>query len=251
VERKYRELRREADQMNPGVVNALARMQSTEEEIAHVAQAFDLEAQVREESLRRFVARYSGVQVVPSPSFNTSASLQTLLQNAADDSTPFVPEEQAAAAELAIALLRGMAYGIPPGYDVQPLTAVILDTLRQGRLSPEGQQNAIDIARKLPGSRPQQELALVILDAKRPMPVRVAAAMGLTAHRQRYGIQLTRATLDTLRAEAARVGVDGGLKEQLDLFIGSVGTDPRPTGERLREYNPVPVAPLPPPKKED
>lgn len=251
VERKYRDLRAEAERMNPGVENALARMQSTENEIAQVAQVFDLEAQVREEALRRFVSRYSGVTVVPTTSFNSADELGDLLKTVADDSTPLAPEEQAAAAELSIALLRGMAYGIPPGYDVQPLTAVILDTLRQGRLSPEGQQNAIDIARKLPGSRPQQELAQVILEEKRPAPVRVAAARGLLAHRQRFGIQLNAATVERLRAEAARVGVDGELKEQLDLLMGSLGADPRPTGDRLRDYNPLPVAPLPPPKKED
>ena len=43
-------------------------------------------------------------------------------------------------------LLRDGALATPPRFDVQPLTAVILDALRGGRLTPEGQQRAIEIA---------------------------------------------------------------------------------------------------------
>jgi hypothetical protein len=156
-------------------------------------------------------------------------------------------EEQTVAAETAMKLLRGMAYGTPAGYDVQPLSGVILDALRMGRLSPEGQQNAIDIVQKLPGSRPQQELAVVILDAKRPGVVRQAAARGLLAHRQRFGVQLLRPAIESLRAQANQPGVDAALKESLNLFTGSVGAEPRSTGDRLRDYNPLPGGP---PKKD-
>jgi CheY-like chemotaxis protein len=240
IEERYQTLRRDAERMSPGVTNALARMEQTERQIASVANTLDLEAQVRESSLARFVSRYARVRVVPTSAFSSPATLTSELAAVADTVPLLSPEEQAVAAETAMKLLRGMAYGTPPGYDVQPLTAVILDSLRMGRLSPEGQIHAIEIAQKLPGSRPQQELAVVTLDAKRPAAVRLAAGRGLLAHRQRFGIQLLRASLDSLRAQANQAGVDPALKESLDLFIGSVGADPRSTGDRLRDYNPLP-----------
>ena len=247
IEERYRALRGEAERMSPGVVNALARMEQTDQQLARVAQTLDLEAQVREASLSRFVSRYARVRVVSTSAFSSPATLTSELAAVADPVPMLSPEEQTVAAETAMKLLRGMAYGTPPGYDVQPLSGVILDTLRMGRLSPEGQQNAIDIVQKLPGSRPQQELAVVILDARRPGVVRTAAARGLLAHRQRFGVQLMRPAIDSLRAQANQPGVDAALKETLNLFTGSVGAEPRSTGDRLRDYNPLPGGP---PKKD-
>ncbi|MFQ3592270.1 MAG: hypothetical protein SNJ82_03655, partial [Gemmataceae bacterium] len=253
LEEYYRTLRSEAERMNPGVVNALARLEQTERQIASAAATFDLEAQAREAALSRFVARYPRVRVVPMATFSTAEALESeLAAVTASEAVPLLSaEEQAVAAETALRLLRGMAYGSPPGYDVQPLAGLILDSLRMGRLTPQGQQHAIDLAQTLPGSRAQQELASVVLDAKRPGPVRVAAARGLLSHRQRFGLQLPRPALDSLRAQANQAGVDAALKESLDLLIGSVGADPRSTGDRLRDYNPAPTTPPkkdPPPK---
>jgi hypothetical protein len=192
--------------------------------------------------------------VVPMATFSSAEALSKELAAIAADALPGLSaEEQAQAAETALRLLRGMAYGTPPGYEVQPLAGVILDSLRQGRLRPEAQQLAIDIAQKLPGSRAQQELAAVVLDAKRPAAVRLAAVRALLVHRQRYGVQLQRPALDSLRALANQAGVEAALKEALDLWIGSLDAEPRSTGDRLRDYNPVPgsaPAPKEPPAKE-
>lgn len=247
LEERYARLRSEAERMNPGVVNALARMEQTDRQIEAAVQSFDLEAQQREAALTRFVARYPHVRVVPMASFSSAEALSNELAAVAADALPGLSaEEQAQAAETALRLLRGMAYGTPPGYDVQPLAGVILDSLRQGRLRPEAQQLAIDIAQKLPGSRTQQELAAVVLDAKRPGVVRLAAARALLVHRQRYGVPLGRPALESLRAQANQAGVEAALKEALDLLIGSLEAEPRSTGDRLRDYNPVPgSAPAP------
>jgi hypothetical protein len=148
-------------------------------------------------------------------------------------------------------LLRDGALATPPRFDAQPLTPVILDALRAGRLTPEGQQRATDLAARLPGARAQQELAMVTLAATRPVPVRVAAAKGLLRHRQTFGALLPASIVQALREEGANPSLDPLLKEPLLLLTGVLGSEPRSTGDRLRDYAPAVPAPPPPAKKEE
>ncbi|MGL4554007.1 MAG: hypothetical protein ACRC33_22835, partial [Gemmataceae bacterium] len=251
IEDRYAELRAQAEVSNPGVVNGLRRADEIDRQLTAVATRYNLESEIREAALTRFVARYPGVTVVPTSALMTAAALGPQLKLAGEAAATFTPAEHAEMAETAMKLLRDMAFGSPPGFDVQPLTGVILEALRVGRLKPEGQERAVEIATRLPGSRPQQELAALTLAAARPLPVRLAAAKGLLAHRQRFGPQLPPATVQALRAEGAKAGIDPVLKERLDLLNGALGAEPRSTGERLRGYDPAPAAPPPPPAKKE
>ena len=61
-----------------------------------------------------------------------------------------------------------MAKGDLPGYDVRPAGDAILNAVRAGRLSPEGQVAACEAAATLSGSRVQTELLNAALDGRRP-----------------------------------------------------------------------------------
>jgi CheY-like chemotaxis protein len=251
IEERYREQRQKAEVMNPGVISALRRAEEIDRGLEAAARRYNLESDIREAALTRFVSRYHGVSVVPTSALLSATTLGNILKVAGEKAPAFTAAEQAEIAETAIRILRDMAFGRPPGFDVQPLTGVLLDTLRTGRVKPASQERLIEIATRLPGSRPQQELANVTLASARPLAVRLAAAKGLLAHRQRYGPQLPATLVQSLRAEAGKAGTDPLLKERLDLLTGAFGSEPRSTGERLRDYDPAPVTPLPVPKKED
>jgi CheY-like chemotaxis protein len=251
IEARYREQREKAEFMNPGVISALKRADEIDRGLEAAARRYNLEGEIREAALTRFVARYHGVSVVPTSALLNAADLGRILKVAGEKAPAFTPAEQAEITEAAVRILRDMAFGRPPGFDVQPLTGVLLDALRTGRMKPASQERLIEIATRLPGARPQQELANVTLASARPLPVRLAAAKGLLAHRQRYGPQLPPALVQALRAEAGKADTDPLLKERLDLLTGAFGSEPRSTGERLRDYDPAPVAPLPVPKKEE
>jgi hypothetical protein len=129
---------------------------------------------------------------------------------------------------------------------------MVLNALRApSPLRPEGQIRAAEIAARLGGRVPQDVLADVILDGKRPPAVRVAAAAQLIRHIQTYRLQLSRNHAAQLTALASQPDLDPPLKAQLALVMGSLRPDARQTGERLLQYQPPPPGPPPaPPKKE-
>ncbi|NBO91025.1 MAG: hypothetical protein EBV06_01720 [Planctomycetia bacterium] len=255
IEDKYRELRKQAELSNPGIINALRRSEQVEKIMNEAARRYNMESEIREAALLRFVARYPHITVVPISTFMNASTLAPTILSAEEKVTTLSAEDRAQMIDTAVELLRDMAVGRIQGYDVQPLTGVILDTLKAGRLKPEGQERVIEIAARLPGSRPQQELAAVTLAGSRSLPVRLAAAKALLSHRQRYGALLPPSTVSALLAESAKPETDPLFKQRLDLVSGAYSAEPRTTGERLRDFNPPPVAspmaPPPAPKKDD
>ena len=158
------------------------------------------------------------------------------------------PAEQSEAAERAIRLLASLAEGKFAGFDVRPATATILDTLRAGRLTPDGQIAAAAACSRLPGARTQTVLTTVILDGARPAPVRTAAATALVEHIQRFSIQMTPAEFEPLRTLRTQAGLDAKLKESLDVLMGSLRPGDRTTGVQLRRVQTGAAAVIPPPK---
>jgi hypothetical protein len=248
VQERYDEQRRETDRIEVEAVTLLKDLPRLESEMAELAKTYDLESQLREAALIRFTNRYANVRVVHASLFTDAKALgTTLFRDLRDAGVALTPAEQKNAAESAIRILASLSAGRPPGYDVKPATASILETVRTGRLSPEGQIAAILAASRLRSERTQRDLSGVILDGARPLPVRLAAASALIDNIQRFSILLREEQFAPLRSLATEPKLDARLKEQLDLLLGSLRPGDRTTGLNLREYSPAPAAVIPPP----
>ncbi|MFO0925833.1 MAG: hypothetical protein U0736_02205 [Gemmataceae bacterium] len=212
---------------------------------------YDLEARIRESALERFVRGYDNVQVVSSRLLTDSRALeQALLTQVKEAGVALTPAEKRQAAERAIELLAALAEGNPPGYDVRPAWGRILDAIRAGTLSPEGQLSGIRAARLFFGPDTQTALARVVLDDARPANVRTAAVRSLIFNLQRQGVLLSPADLRTLRELPAKPGLDATVKEQVDNLLGALQPSDLSTGQRFRTFDPAPVPmPAPPAKK--
>jgi hypothetical protein len=250
VREKYALERNDLEKTFLGSVRLLRVVPKLEREKYRLGVRYALESEAREEQLARYTDRYPNVYVVQAPLFTDARALEARLTAAVRQAgVALTPEERARQAGIAIQILSKLAQGQPPGYDVRPATGVILDALRTGRLAPDDQIAAIDAAARLPGARSQVELAHTILDAARPEKVRIAAGEGLVLSLQRYGVQLTEGQLAPVRALARQDKLPARLKAQLGAVIGALRPDARTTGERLKRFDPQPVAPLAPPPK--
>jgi hypothetical protein len=250
VEEQFERERADAAARYPQAVILRKDVPKLEAQVAAIRTSYDREAQVREEQLKRFTARNANVRVVPISALTGEAALrEMLLVSSKDSGPPLTGDEQKAMAERAIVLLADLAQGKPPGYNVAPAAPAILTALRSSKFSPEGQLAAIRAAGRLSGANPQSELANVILDNGRTPKVRTAAASELIRLIQKNRLQVNGAQLRPLFELAEQPKLDPDLRTQLVALQGSVRGNAAKTGERLREYRPTPVAPLPPPKE--
>src|SRR5262249_27493880 len=160
--------------------------------------------------------RTPNVTVVPfNVATDTGAVRGTILTRVADPGAPALSDaERKDYAERAIRSLAGLARGNPPGYDVRPAADAVYEAVRGGRLGREGQIAAVQVAGRLPGTRPQVELANVVLDAKHPAAVRVAAAEQLIRQIQKQGPLVARAQVEQLAGLYGEPRTDPGLKAQ-------------------------------------
>jgi CheY-like chemotaxis protein len=215
----------------------------------------------RQDALLRYTSRDPRIFVAPSGIAFAATELRELLKSRIADASggpPLSGAEMQDYAERAIRHLNDLARANPPGYDVRPAAEAILDALRAGRLSPDGQLAAVSASGRLYGARTQNELTGVILDARRPLPVRIAATNELVRHIQQNSALLTHTQVAALDGLLAADNTDPALKAELALLIGSLKPDTRLTGERLLKYQPPPpaavapvIAPKEPEKKED
>jgi CheY-like chemotaxis protein len=251
VENEFNARRRVAEKKYPEEVKLLEEVPKLEKELDALADRYELESRVREDALKRYVARYQNVEVVHAGLLVDGKLLANSLKGQVRDAgVALTPAEQADFAERSVRLLAALARGTPAGYDVTPAGKALRAALRAGRLSPEGQIAAITALDPIGGADTQADLAAVILDAKRPVAVRSVATAGLIRHVQKFGVLLTAAQAEPLRTLARQEKLDAGLKGQLAALVGVLKPDPRTTGERLRGYRPTPVPVVPPPKEE-
>ncbi len=228
---RFEERRKNLDQRYLKAVRLAREVPKLKKEKDELAARYDRESEVREEQLERFTARYANVRVVNANLFIKARPLEAALTAAVREAgVALTAEQRTRNAEAAIQMLSKLAMGQPRGYDVRPAADVILDALRSGRLSARG-----------------QELAHVILDSGRPADVRGAAVEGLVQGIQRFGVQLTEAQIEPLRALSREEKLPPSLKPQLAVLIGALRPDARSTGERLKRYQFRPVVPMPPP----
>jgi CheY-like chemotaxis protein len=193
-------------------------------------------------SLQRYVERFPNVTVIPAAlALDDKAIKEQINARLAEPgSQPLSEAEQKEYAEKAVRALARMAKGELPGYDIRPAADALFAVLHAGKLSPEGLTAAIEAIGRLTGPQVPTELLNVILDAKRPLPLRLAAATELLRHIQKHSPALTRAQVESLVHLHAQAETDATLRAKTALVLGSLRPDAKATGERLLQYQPPP-----------
>lgn len=210
----------------------------------------------REDALRRAYERYPNVWFAPAVLGVDADGLKKVLPEfmAQAMGQPVSEAELKAYAEKSMLWLARLAKGEKPGYDVRPAADTVFKVLRDGQMSEAAQAAAIEVAGRLPGAKPQTELANFMLDPKRPLALRSAAAAELVKHVQQHGPVLSAPMLKGVQDQFNDPTVDPAMRANLGLVIGSLRPDARTTGERLKGFRPPPPAPpMPPmpPKEKD
>ncbi len=196
----------------------------------------------RELSLTRLIERYPNVWLLPQSAALTATALKDVLgpQLADSASKPLTDAERKEFAERSLAWLARAARGELPGYDIRPAEGALYAALRAEGLSEEAVKSAVEAVGRLPLPKAQTELSAVVLDAKRPVAVRSAAAAALQRHVQQHTSALTAAQVRALENLVAEPNLDAGLRTSVALVIGSTRPDARVTGERLKGFDPRP-----------
>jgi CheY-like chemotaxis protein len=203
-------------------------------------------AQVREDSLRRFLERDTFVSLYPVSLTLDREGLEQVLRQGADTALP--EAERKANANEAVKLLGRMARGDLPGYDVRPAEDAVLAALRDNRLSEDATSAAVIVVGHMPTARGQAALEEVLL---KPYPERIRLEAGdeLVRNLQRNQVLLTAQQADAV-VRAFALEKDGPIKVRMGMVVGVINRDPRRTGELLRGFDPLPTKPpvVKPPK---
>jgi CheY-like chemotaxis protein len=206
----------------------------------------------REARLRLVTEHYRNVHLAPPGlALDTEAQkriLPVLITEAMGQ--PLSDAHLRAYTEKAAIWLARLAVGSPPGYDIRPAGDALLDALRAGRLSKDGQLAAIEAAGRLPGPRAQHELAAVLIDPNRDAGVRDAAAGQLVRQIQQHGLALAPNEVKALNGVYAGSMTDPALRARVAAVLGSMRPGTRATAERLQGFEPPAPTPPPPPKEE-
>lgn len=203
-----------------------------------------------DERLRRNMARYPNITVIPAPLALDAKAMRPLLQSRLNDpaNPALSAKELKDYAERSIEHLARMARGELAGYDGMPAGATVLEALRApSKLTPKGQGFAIDILARLRSEDAQTVLANVLTDAKRTTAVRIAAANALVRNIQQFSPLLTRAQARGIAEMYADPKLEEVLKTQVAVVLGSLRPSARQSGDLLLQYQPP--TPAPPQKK--
>lgn len=206
----------------------------------------------RQRTLERLLARASNTWLLPQAAALTASSLSEVVmaQLADAGSKPLTEAERKDFAERSLAWLVRIARGELRGYDIRPVEDALYGALRSASLTEGSTRNAIEAVGRLPSAKAQTELVGVVLDAKRPVPLRSAAAAALQGHIQRHTSALGGAQVRALEELVAAKETDVALRAGTALVIGSTRPGARQTGERLKGFDPQIKPPAPPVKDE-
>ena len=149
---------------------------------------------------------------------------------------PLTPEERKAFANDSMVWLKRISAGEVAGFDARPAESVILNALHTESLRPL----AIEAMRGLPGKVPQRELAAIVLTKDTPPEIRNAAALELSRHIQKYGLQLDRGQIKGL-VDLFQTADEPKFKANVALVVGSMQPTNTKTGVRLQGYVPPPA----------
>src|SRR5262249_3707768 len=196
---------------------------------------------------RPIAARYRNVHLVP-PGFgldvkNLKQILPALITDA--QGPPLSEAELKEYAESGLAWLARLARGEVSGYDVTPAADAVIQAVRAGKLSPEALTNGLVVIGRLPGARPQAELANVVLEPNRPVALRIAAAQELVRHLQQHGSVLPAGAVEALRGLFASPDTDPNLRASVAPVMGGMRPHAKVTPEPVQHFRPA-AAPSPP-----
>jgi hypothetical protein len=209
------------------------------------------EAARREEKLRRYVARYPNITVIPATLALDAKALKPLIQARLEDpaNPTLSAKELKDYAERSIENLARLARGEIAGYEVDPAGPTVLEALRMpSKLTPKGQGFAIDIAARFRDKEAQIVLANVLTDGKRTTAVRIAAANALVRNIQQFSPLLSRDQMRAIAEMYADPKLDEALRTNVAIVLGSLRPSTRQSGDLLLQYQPPPPG-APPPKK--
>jgi CheY-like chemotaxis protein len=200
--------------------------------------------------------RFGGIPGLTVTAETTNpGTLKALLDRSikAQEGMPLTEGERKDYAAQATLWLARMARGEVPGYDARPAQSALLQGLLSNDLAPL----AVEAVGYLPGAEAQRQLARVVLDNTRPVPLRTAAAHSLIHSLQHFGSHLTADQIGGLQSLYA-AAPDAKLRSRLAVIAGVLHPDARQTGMRLQGYVPnftPPAAGKPPapaePKKDN
>jgi CheY-like chemotaxis protein len=201
----------------------------------------------REERLRLMTDHYRNVHLAPPGLALDSEGQKRILPVLITEAlgAPLGEATLKTYGERALGWLAAMARGEAAGYDVRPAGDSVLEALRSGKLGKQGQLYAIEVAGRLPGQRPQLELAEVVIDPNRDAAVRNAAARELVRHIQQHSPALPANSVRALQSVHASSTTDPTLRANVALVMGSLRPSARTTGERLEGFQPPPPAAAP------
>jgi CheY-like chemotaxis protein len=196
--------------------------------------------ETRVNRLRDWVWRYRNVWVEPDSILLLRSRLKELLAARIREAMgrPLSDAERDVFAKRALDLLGQMATGELPGYDVRPAEEAVIKALHSRDV--ETSLAAIEILGRLPGAEAQRHLAEVVLDSTRDK-LRGPAAFQLSRQIQRTGLVLSRQQIKRI-GELYATTRDKVLRDNLSLVIGAMRPGRKVTGERLRDYRPMPSA---------
>jgi len=210
------------------------------------------EAARHEERLRRHLAGYPNVTVIPATLALDVKALKPLIQSRLDDpaNPTLSAKEMKDYAERSIENLARLARGEVPGYDVEPAGPTVLEALRApSKLTPRGQGFAIEIAARIRREDAQIVLANVLADSKRTTAVRIAAANALVRNIQQFSPMLSRDLVRVIAEMYADPKLDETLRNSVAIVLGSLRPSARRSGDLLLQYQPPPPPPAAPPKR--
>jgi hypothetical protein len=196
-------------------------------------------------ALEKLAARHRDVKVIPESMLLMGEELKHHIDTAiaTTSGARVTPAERSEFARVSLDYLWRMARQEIPGYDVRPAQSAVMTALR----SPDTATEALEILSRLPGAEPQVRIAGVALDPGQDK-VRIAAAMELNRHLQKYGLMLNRQQIAQVKQAHAQA-TDPQLKAQLAIILGAFGPSAQLTGSRLIQFRPD--APAPPPEKKE
>jgi hypothetical protein len=201
------------------------------------------EAARHEESLRRYVARFPNITVIPATLALDVKALKPLIRSRLDDpaNPTLSAKEMKDYAERSIENLARLTRGEVPGYDVELAGPAVLEALRvPSKLTPKGQSFAIEIAARIRREDAQIVLANVLADGRRTSAVRIAAANALVRNIQQFSPMLSRDLVRVIAELYADPKLDEALRTNVALVLGSLRLSERRSGDLLLQYQPAP-----------